>query len=310
MKYGEELNKGLHRLILDEIDSALQVITASENTEEKHEAVHEVRKSFKKIRGAFRMVRPKIDFYKSENRFFRDEARKISELRDTTANIETLDELKEQYSSKLYNNSFEVLRNKLIRRREDFALHFFDDEDILESIRESVTAHRKEVETLDIPGQKFKDLRPGIRKVYKRGRKGYLKCKEKGTVEQIHDWRKRNKYLRYQIDALNQLWPAMMSTLEDELHEITDLTGKLHDIEELKEVVNKLDDPFSDEKEELLFYSLAEQMQNHLREHSLIKAEKFYRQKPDEFCDRLEHYWKSYEKEIENDIPKKDNLIY
>jgi hypothetical protein len=46
----------------------------------------------------------------------------------------------------------------------------------------------------------------------------------------LHVWRKRAKYLRHQIEALNVLDPVMMMRHELELEQLTDLLGDDHDL--------------------------------------------------------------------------------
>jgi CHAD domain-containing protein len=46
----------------------------------------------------------------------------------------------------------------------------------------------------------------------------------------LHVWRKRAKYLRHQVEALNVLDPAHLLKLEVELEQLTDLLGDDHDL--------------------------------------------------------------------------------
>jgi CHAD domain-containing protein len=59
------------------------------------EAVHEVRKCFKKARAALRLARDDLgeDVYRQENACFRDAARPLTEVRDAEVMLETWDDL-------------------------------------------------------------------------------------------------------------------------------------------------------------------------------------------------------------------------
>jgi CHAD domain-containing protein len=50
------------------------------------------------------------------------------------------------------------------------------------------------------------------------------------TVTLLHAWRKRAKYLRHQIEALNVLDPVWLTPIEADLELLTDLLGDDHDL--------------------------------------------------------------------------------
>lgn len=125
LKYQENFSEGLKRLMIKECKTALESIESAGTFEEKHEAVHEARKAFKKIRACLRLVRDEINYYKEENKFFRDLGREISDIRDATANIEALKMLEDQYDSEIYENAFNDLEKELYKNREALAEIFF-----------------------------------------------------------------------------------------------------------------------------------------------------------------------------------------
>lgn len=311
LKYREKISDGLKRLITAECHTAIKSIEEADDEDRRHEAVHESRKAFKKIRACLRLIRDEIHYYSEENKWFRDRGREISDIRDATADIEALDELKKQYDSELYKNSLSGLRKSLLNHRKNMADVIFSEEDRLENIREAVEAKVKEVPDWEIDIQTFDDIRPSIKRTYKRGVKGLQASRENGQIEDFHEWRKRVKYLRYQIDILNRLWPQVLETLEDELHDVTDLTGFLHDMYNLQNSAQNLDNPFSEAEEKILFNALTDNQQKYLKTHALLKGRKFYTDSPSDFCDRLAVYWETYHEEIQNkSLPETDNLEY
>jgi CHAD domain-containing protein len=148
-------------------------------------------------------------------------------------------------------SAFNAIEKQLRSYRKELAKKVFDQEKRLESIQEAL---KKKLET--IPGwplkiQSFADLRPSIKRTYKRGCKGLQRSLEQGNVEDFHEWRKRAKYLRYQVDVLNRIWPPVLETLEDELHAVTDFIGTLNDLDTLQHSIQKMDSPFDDREEEM-----------------------------------------------------------
>jgi ribosomal protein S13 len=84
--------------------------------------VHQARKRFKKILGLIRLIRFELgDKYKLENVFYRDIGRKLSNVRDAQAMIETLDILRSAEYQKLSENQFEKINARLSQRRKYIA---------------------------------------------------------------------------------------------------------------------------------------------------------------------------------------------
>lgn len=311
LNFKEDFSEGLKKLMIEECQTAITNIKNADSGEKKHEAVHEARKAFKKIRACLRLVRDEIDYYSEENRYFRDLGREISEIRDATAHIEALKLLKKQYESELYKNSFAKLREQLLSRRAEMSKVIFEKENRLGVIYESVGKKIKKIPDWPLDIESFEDIRPSIKRTYSRGLNGLEESSESGKIEDFHEWRKRVKYLRYQIDILNRLWPQLFETYEDELHDLTDLTGFLHDMHNLHRIASELDNPFKDDEERILFNALTDKQQSYLKNHALMKGRKFYTDTPSSFCDKLEVYWKIHQKEIENQkLPQKKHLQY
>ena len=85
----ERVSDEIKRIVDGKIDRAIDHI---DEGDDPHETVHEVRKRCKEIRAAVRLVRPVLPTYKQENVHYRDAGRRISEIRDAHAAIETFDE--------------------------------------------------------------------------------------------------------------------------------------------------------------------------------------------------------------------------
>lgn len=311
LNHQESFFPGLKRLILAECEGALDNLQQAETTEQRHEAVHETRKAFKKVRAAVRLVRDAVPFYKETNVFFRDEARKISAVRDATAHLETLQLLEKQYEKVLRKQAFARIRKTLEDRRADLAHQAFVEDQHLESIAQALTEKIPEIRDWDIVIDRYEQIRPSIRRVYKRGYRALHRARETRKMTDFHEWRKRVKYLRYQLDMLHRLWPAVMDVWEDELHEVTDLTGTAHDLYELRETLLEEDPDLLQDPAGLLLHALIDKQQHLLEENVLLLGEKFYATDPDAFCDRVEVFWKKHHEEIAREqLPGRGELEY
>lgn len=293
----EDFNEGLKRLIADECNSAIGAIEKAGSDESRHGAVHEIRKCMKKSRACLRLVRNHIDDYKELNVFFRDVARRISDIRDATAGLETLEELKDEYSTRVDENAFQSVRERLLAHREKLADREFREKDTLAVIHGELSTCLARIPDWPWNVEEFDDIRPSLRRVYRRGRDAFKDARDVGDAGDFHEWRKRVKYLRYQVDVLNRLWPGLMASLEDELHALSDDIGDHHDLHVLQQTVRQLDLRFEADDERELFDALVAQTQERLAESALFRGARFYHPSPGDFCDAMECYWTVWREE-------------
>ncbi len=279
------------REVIKLIEKATDELQGANTEETRHEAVHTARKCFKKIRAALRLVRDEADFYEKQNVFFRDLGRQISDVRDATSMLETVGNLREHYDSKLYKNAFTELETALKNHREKLAEELWKEGDILNEIADKLKSKKEEVPHWTLKVEGFSEIKPSVKRVYKRGKHRLADCENRGNAEDFHQWRKRAKYLRYQLRMLYDAWPAVLKTLEAELHEITDLVGEDHDLHVLKEWVKMTGFTFSQPDEQELFEAISSHRQENLKTWALLLGERWYYQTPSGFTDRLEHYW-------------------
>src|ERR1700761_3974460 len=96
-KAGETVPDNIRRIVAEEVDWAVGRLRAA-TPKTRDEAIHEARKSIKKLRGLLKLIRPELgNHYRAENKALRAIGRKLSELRDASAIIETFDGTVEKY---------------------------------------------------------------------------------------------------------------------------------------------------------------------------------------------------------------------
>ena len=76
----------------------------------------------------------------------------------------------------------------------------------------------------------FAALEPGLRRMYRRGRREWRALQKNPSVEGLHEWRKRAKELWYDHELLRELWKPVMKAVGDEAHELSDRLGDDHDL--------------------------------------------------------------------------------
>ena len=290
------IDKNVREVLFDHCNKASRIIS-EHSRENPHETIHEVRKIFKKIRGVLRLVRDTTDQYQSWNTFFRDEARKISDIRDTTSMMEAIDLLYDQYGDKLYKNAFSRIRTKLDEIRLRQKNIFLVEENVLQEINERIILKCDDLKKLSIEIDSFHDVLPGVKRTYKRGRKAFKKAAGTKSPEDFHEWRKRVKYLRYQLRTIYHTWPLIWEAWEDELHDLSDCLGNDRDLFMLQNFLKEYPLEESSQNNEGsdidLLNTLIDGHRPMLQYRSLLLGQKLYQLKPGKFISLVEAAWDS-----------------
>ena len=289
----ETLPEGIRRIAQEQIDEALGHLRNP--GDDLDEAVHESRKCFKKVRGLLRLIRLDIgeDVYQRENVCFRDAGRRLSDLRDSVVRINTLDDLAEKIDEPDAEEPLAEMRAALVIFYNGTRQRVVEEEEGLVAAADMVAAARQRIPDWPIGEDRFETVRGGLRKVYKRGRNRLADAEEDPTSETFHEWRKRVKYLWYDVRILRPIWPDMMATLATEIHDLSDYLGDEHDLAELRDLVLKQEElsllPREDVKELLL--STVKRERSRLQAAAYCQGKRIYPEKPDQFVDRFGAYW-------------------
>jgi hypothetical protein len=165
----ESVPAGIKRIIDGKVATGIEHI---DSDMDRHETVHEVRKRCKEVRAALRLVRTVLPTYSEENAHYRDAARRISDIRDAQALIETFDEHVTETAAgadALDAGTLSGAREELVERRETVAANQ-DLDGRLASVREDLVAGRQRIDDLPVATDGFDAVAGGLRKSYKRAR--------------------------------------------------------------------------------------------------------------------------------------------
>lgn len=192
------------------------------------EAIHQVRKRCKKVRGLLRLVRPGFSAYGEENRHFRDLARLLSDARDATAQIETLNALEARFEEAMAADIFAAVRETLRARRAAL-----DEDDLAErmgAVRAGFVEALERIDDWKVRGDAGDVLSGGVAKTYSRAAKALATAAESGDPEDVHEWRKRVKYHWYHLRLLRRAWPALAEAWIGEADQLSYDLGDHHDL--------------------------------------------------------------------------------
>lgn len=103
----------------------------------------------------------------------------------------------------------------------------------------------------------------------------------------------------FQIRILKDIWHEGLKGYADELHNLSDLLGDDHDLYDLKKRLHQIyeDSEYTDDLAKT--DALIEKYSEELRLKAWSLGEKLYTEKPKVFVSRIESYWKTAHRELE-----------
>ena len=260
-----------------------------------HEAIHDIRKRLKKLRALARLFRDEMgeDEYNKINIFYRDLGRELAPIRDLTAHLETIEIIRTRYGNHLYVSFFNSLNKKISQERDVLKNELEEKNFFSEYLPEQLEHAKKKLAIWPVEKDDIKIILPSINRVYDRGRTAMKDAKKEPSKEIFHEWRKRVKYLWYQLRLLEDLWPDLIGTWQDETHELADYLGNDHDLMILNDKLQSDSFQLKDKKQEELAHAIVKEYSDHLRQAALNKGELIYAERPDQFTKRIKKYIKA-----------------
>ncbi|MGB5834173.1 MAG: CHAD domain-containing protein, partial [Thiohalocapsa sp.] len=266
---------------------------------DRHEAVHEVRKNCKRVRGLLRLIRPPAPkLYRVEKEHFRDAAASLSGIRDAEAALESYDALLDAFHDQVDRQTLAPVRRALTIYKQHLAENVTDLDARLDDFAERMREARGRVADWKIPAGDptkadggFKLLGPGLAKTYRRGRKAMRASYDRPGIERFHDWRKRTKYLRYQLRLLRAAWPELLKPMRSDVKALSDLVGDDHDLAVLEQVLRQALTEGVDKDRVVMLRALVRQRSSQLRDQAYWLGRRVYAEKPKAFCKRMGRYW-------------------
>lgn len=302
----EPLSLALYRVCLTEIDDALASLRQHLDPVI---GVHEARKAMKRLRAMLRMVRDELgeDIFQAENAVLRDLARVLSPVRTAHVLCDLARSLSADLGPELPPDAADHLIASLDAMSLEESASVLDDAQTMTDAITTLLATRSRYEswpvvdtdltTLGAPRHRIPDsfasIEPGIRRTYRRGRKGMAVARTSPTVHAFHEWRKRAKYLRYHMESLHLLWPEVVGGLAEALDTLGETLGDEHDLAELGHTIMAQPSLVPDDRgRRILLVEIARRRLD-LQSVALRIGETVYHEKPRAFTARLETYWRA-----------------
>ncbi len=302
----EPLAVGVKRVTMQQLEKAAAGFFDGES--EFGTAVHLSRKSIKRVRALLRLVRGELTkrVFDFENGSLRDAARLLGEVRSSRAIVDAAVLIRDLYGELLAPGTFDELVVRLEHRRGTVELKAVEDPRLVARVLRSLErAHgrysawptdddAREVYGLGIRNS-YEAIQPGLRSTYGQGRQTMVSAYTSRRPGDFHEWRKRAKSLRYQIEFLVPLWPEALVGVAMTADRLGLILGEDHDLAELASLVGARPDLCPSPRERSLLSALIQQRRTELQVASEILGRRIYAEQPDAMSHRFGEYWASRE---------------
>jgi CHAD domain-containing protein len=292
LRRGEFVPDGMRRIARGQLDAGIEELAGQPNRK-LDEAVHETRKRLKRLRASLRLERFAIgdETYRRENAAFRDLGQRLSAPRDARVLLETLDGLIERFGDELPRDELGPLRDQLEQSHKRAVTKLRRGRATVDSVRDELEAARVRSASWTYDSDGFEALRPGLQRIYRRGRRSMRAAAEEPSDEHLHEWRKRAKDLWHALQIVRPAAPKRMKALARQAHRLSDLLGDDHDLAVLREHIARLDVAFEQEATRTALLSAIDRRRGSLRREALKLGARIYRRRPKRFARSVERGW-------------------
>jgi CHAD domain-containing protein len=284
LRRDEAVPDGMRRIARGQLEAGVEDLDGQPNRN-LDEAVHSTRKRLKRLRAALRLERSAIgdETYRRENSVFRDAGRRLSGPRD---------ELTDRFGDELPAEEVRPLRDRLLQDHKRAVAKLRRDEATLADVSGTLEDAHVRTATLKYDPDGFDALAPGLRRIYRRGRRAMRAARQQPNNEHMHEWRKRAKDLWHAVQIVRPASPKRMKALAKEAHELSDLLGDDHDLAVLRERVAKGGVAFEQPSTRTALLAVIDRRRASLQRDALELGAKIYDRPPKRFARSIERRWR------------------
>ncbi len=295
LRPGHAFSSEIKRILLEQTDRAIWRLTTPGLDVDP--AVHDARKCFKRVRGVLRLVRDDIGErrFGELNALFRDAGRQLSDIRTSAVLSETLEKVHERFPQQFSEAEVQRLAARLRAHHQALRDQVVPQKTLFRHVAAELQRGRALIAALPLHGNHFPAR--GLRRVYARGRRGLIRCRQEPAAAHFHEWRKRVKYLRYHVRILSPAWPPVLSGVTEELVALSEALGVDHDLAELHRTLTEHPELRLRGAEQGKTVRLIEAYREELEARSFGLGVRLYAEKPGDFVDRMQVYWRAWRDE-------------
>ncbi|GAB3560635.1 CHAD domain-containing protein [Spirosoma fluminis] len=295
--------QNINRILSEEVKAAFEALTKPGQA--SGETIHSVRKRIKKIRALFRLVRSeqKEKDFQRLNRYYRDIGHQLSQLRDATVMIKTLDKLREAQSASIPTQVFTRLHKVLVDQQDQATKAFFKDPTKIGQLAKAFTQASQRVEGLGKRHNGFQVVAPNLKEIYRRARKALKVSMHNPSIDHLHELRKEVKTLWYHTRLLQPSWPDLLKAYAHEFGRLGELLGEDHDFGVLAQLIESDQLWLRNQQTKKRVLQGLHEQRTRLQEQIFPLANRLLAEKPGEFVKRIRLPWKLWQQEVSRKRP-------
>ncbi len=261
------MSNSLEGKIKQSIQSALQSAAALPAGNEEH-AVHEIRKSIKLARALLRLLG---DIHARDANELAVLGRKLSNIRDAEALLETFDDLCKEYPDQFQGKNIATIRDGLLARKKELLAG--------KNVRGLVPSANRILLRVagSIGAQPSGETSIGtvFRKRARRAEDAFVKASKDPDSETLHEWRRRVKEQWNQLRVLKT--DVEIDKQLDRLHTVAGWLGDDHNLAVLRETIFEDSAAYGTPQDVEVFLDCAAGHERKLRKKALALGRKLYK---------------------------------
>lgn len=248
------------------------------------QAVHDLRKRFKRIRAVARLPRPEIGdkSFRKVNGSIRDAGRSVAPLRDAKVLVSAMGKLL-QHQEHEFSGALEPIQRKLEADYQSVRAGLADDRELRQQVVECIDDALQEAKHWKIPGRGWHAVRAGLEQTYELARQAYLAASIDPSVDNLHEWRKQVKYQLYQFEFIERLRPRSLRRRAKQLSKLADFLGNDHDLAVLAQTITAEEKHGGRGQFMVRVAQVIHASREHLQDKALDLGRRTYHQAPAEF---------------------------
>src|SRR5262249_51428072 len=234
LREGEPPARGVRRIVRRGAAKALKRVDVDRAPADV--AIHDARKRLKRARAALRLIRKPLGArqFRRENEAFRDAARPLGEIRDAKILVEAFDALVKD-DAPHDRPAFRSVRDVLVAHQLRVRGRAFRNGNAMEPVLRALRSARRRAGGWSFERDGWSALRPGVRRVYRSGRKVLAVARAEPRDENLHELRKQAKYLWQELEILASIAPGMLRARAARARRLSDALGDDHDLAVLRQ---------------------------------------------------------------------------
>lgn len=226
--------------VADEEIAAASVELQSIDIGNAGEAIHEMRRHFKKLRALVQLLREPLgaEMVREEQAFYRDAGRAFCRLRDAQAQTATLQGLVDRFFA-LRRPPIVLAAGRVLAAEEKRSRRAVARNAVGKAVLASLGEARLRVAGWDLDAYRWRDLRAALRRSYRRARDAWHHASAEPNPRALHDWRRVAKDLFHHVSLCHSVAPDFMEELAGELDVLGEFLGNDHDLVVLRELLER-----------------------------------------------------------------------